>query len=160
MILLDGLRTADDAKEVAERILKELSRPYELADKQFNSGASIGIAVSGHHRDDTSESILRDADTAMYMAKTRGKGCYVVFDEKSHQQLMQDVSLENELRNALDTQQIRLSYFPVQDLKTGQLQALDVRLYWLIHNTAKSNSNNSPIWQSKPTYSWNWTGMR
>lgn len=130
VILLDGLRTADDAKEVAERILKELSRPYELANKQFNSGASIGIAVSGHHRDDTSESILRDADTAMYMAKTRGKGCYVVFDEKSHQQLMQDVSLENELRNALDSQHIRLSYFPVQDLETGQLQALDVRLYW------------------------------
>ncbi|GHB19780.1 diguanylate cyclase domain-containing protein [Shewanella indica] len=130
VILLDGLRTTDDAKEVAERILKELSRPYELADKQFNSGASIGIAVSGHHKDDTSESILRDADTAMYMAKTRGKGCYVVFDEKSHQQLMQDVSLENELRTALDTQQIQLDYFPVQDLKTGQLQALDVRLYW------------------------------
>lgn len=130
VILVDHLHSIDDAKDVAERILSELAKPFNLNGKMFNSGASIGIAVSGRQAKESSESLLRDADTAMYMAKTRGKGCYVVFDEQSHQQLMRNILLENELRAAMDNCQIELSFASVESLATGQELARDVHLYW------------------------------
>ncbi|WP_076415516.1 diguanylate cyclase domain-containing protein [Shewanella sp. UCD-KL12] len=130
VILLDGINGASDAKEVAERILTELSRPYKLANQSFNSGASIGIAFSSNHKSDTAESLLRDADSAMYQAKSKGKGCYVIFDEKSHKKLVKDVELENELRQAILNQELPLSYLPIQNLKNGSTIALEPRLYW------------------------------
>ncbi|WP_162180665.1 bifunctional diguanylate cyclase/phosphodiesterase [Shewanella mangrovi] len=130
VILLDHLHSIDDAKDVAERILAELAKPFNLNGKMFNSGASIGIAMSGRHNNETSESLLRDADTAMYMAKTRGKGCYVVFDEQSHQQLLRNISLENELRAALENCQIQLSFAKVESLHNSKEIARDVKLYW------------------------------
>ncbi|MCL1076247.1 sensor domain-containing phosphodiesterase [Shewanella dokdonensis] len=130
VILLDNLYDTEDAKEVAERILCELSRPFELSGQLFNSGASIGISLCDDPQQTSSESLLRDADTAMYMAKTRGKGCYVVFDEKSHQQMMHDLTLENDLRQAFESHQLRLQYIPVQDLNTNKLVALDAKPYW------------------------------
>ncbi|WP_228730391.1 sensor domain-containing diguanylate cyclase [Shewanella yunxiaonensis] len=130
VILLDNLYNTNDAKEVAERILCELSRPFELAGQHFNSGASIGISLCDNPQQTSSESLLRDADTAMYMAKTRGKGCYVVFDEKSHQQLMHDLTLENDLRQAFESQQLRLIYIPVRDANSGKTIAIDVKPYW------------------------------
>ncbi|WP_133037468.1 bifunctional diguanylate cyclase/phosphodiesterase [Shewanella fodinae] len=130
VILLDNLYNTGDAKEVAERILYELSRPFELSGQLFNSGASIGISLCEDPRQTSSETLLRDADTAMYMAKTRGKGCYVVFDEKSHQQMMHDLTLENELRQAFESHQLQLQYVPVQDLNSNKLVALDAKPYW------------------------------
>lgn len=130
VILLDHLHQIDDAKDVAERILSELAKPFNLSGKMFNSGASIGIAMSGKQPKETSESLLRDADTAMYMAKTRGKGCYVVFDEQSHQQLMRNILLENELRTAMENYQIQLSFASVATLDDQQEYARDVRLHW------------------------------
>ncbi|BAJ03825.1 diguanylate cyclase domain-containing protein [Shewanella violacea] len=130
VILLDSINSTSDAKEVAERILTELSRPYELANQSFTSSASIGVAFSCNHKSDTAESLLRDADAAMYQAKSKGKGCYVIFDEKSHQQLVKNVELEIELRQAISNQELHLSYLPIQNLKKLSTVALEPRLYW------------------------------
>lgn len=97
---------------------------------EFSSGASIGITISGKHRIDTSESMLRNADTAMYQAKANGKGCYVIFDDNAQHQAMQDVELETEFRHALHHAEIQLSYLPVVNFKTGQVHALESRLFW------------------------------
>ena len=130
VILLDSINGTDDAEEVAERVLTELSRPYKLANQHFISGASIGISFSHNHKSDTSESLLRDADAAMYQAKTNGKGCYVIYDDKSHKLLNKDVKLELELQNAISNHELLLSYLPVQNLKTQTTVALEPRLYW------------------------------
>ncbi len=130
VILLDSINGTDDAEEVAERVLTELSRPYKLANQHFISGASIGIAFSHNHKSDTSESLLRDADAAMYQAKTNGKGCYVIYDDKSHKLLNQDVKLELELQNALSNHELLLSYLPIQNLRAQTTVALEPRLYW------------------------------
>ncbi|QSX34054.1 diguanylate cyclase [Shewanella avicenniae] len=130
VILLAHIHQIEDAKDVAERILAELAKPFNLSGKMFNSGASIGIAMNGRHKNETSESLLRDADTAMYMAKTRGKGCYVVFDEHSHEQLLRNITLENELRAAIEQCQIQLSFARVESLADRQEIARDVRLVW------------------------------
>ncbi|SQH74009.1 GGDEF domain protein [Shewanella benthica] len=130
VILLDSIKGTHDAKEVAERILTELSRPYELANQSFTSGASIGIAFSCNHKSDTAESLLRDADAAMYQAKSKGKGCYVIFDDKSHRQPVKDVELEIELKHAISNRELHLSYLPIQNLKNLSTVALEPRLYW------------------------------
>ena len=130
VILLDSINGTCDAKEVAERVLTELSKPYKLANQSFNSGASIGIAFSNNHKSDTAESLLRDADLAMYQAKSKGKGCYVIFDEKSHKKLVKDVELELELRGAIANHQLELSYVPIQNLDQQATVALEPRLYW------------------------------
>ena len=129
VILLDRINGSLDAEEVAERVLNGLSKPYKLANQQFKSGASIGIAFS-HSKDDTSESLLRNADAAMYQAKSNGKGCYVIFDDKSHKQLDKDIELEQELRNAIANHSLLISYLPIQDLSTGTTLALEPHLYW------------------------------
>ncbi|MCL1126917.1 sensor domain-containing phosphodiesterase [Shewanella surugensis] len=130
VILLDCINQTQDAIEVAERVLKALSRPYQLAQKMFYSSASIGIAISENNKSNTSESILRDADAAMYQAKSDGKGCYVVYQRQSHQQI-KNIELEKELQQAISQQQLQLSYLPILDLRTQVLKALEPRLFWV-----------------------------
>lgn len=130
VILLDSVNQTQDAIEVAERVLKALSRPYQLAKKMFYSSASIGIAISEHNKSTTSESILSDADAAMYQAKSDGKGCYVVYQKQSHQQ-MKNIELEQDLQQAINQNTIQLSYLPIMDLNTQTLKAFEPRLFWL-----------------------------
>jgi len=130
VILLDSINNINDARDVSERVIQKISQPYRLGTMEFNSGASIGITISGKHKVDTSESMLRNADTAMYQAKANGKGCYVIFDDNAQHQAIQDVELENEFRQALHHAEIELSYLPVVDFNTGQVHALESRLFW------------------------------
>ncbi|MBW3532563.1 diguanylate cyclase [Shewanella sp. NKUCC06_TVS] len=130
VILLDSINNINDAKDISERVIQKISQPYRLGTMEFSSGASIGITISGKHRIDTSESMLRNADTAMYQAKANGKGCYVIFDDNAQHQAMQDVELETEFRHALHHAEIQLSYLPVVNFKTGQVHALESRLFW------------------------------
>ncbi len=111
-------------------ILSELTKPYELAKQYFTSGASIGIAFSGQYQNDSSESLLRSADAAMYQAKSNGEGSYVIFDKQTRQQQNHNFMLETELRDALSQQQLALQYFPVMQLDSEQIIAFEPRLYW------------------------------
>ncbi|MCL1140949.1 diguanylate cyclase domain-containing protein [Shewanella pneumatophori] len=130
VILLDSISDSQDAEDVAERVLAELSRPYQLANQQFNSSGSIGISMSGQNRSDTSESILRDADTAMYQAKSQGKGCFVIFNNDVNKQQITDIKLENELKSAISDKQLQISYLPIMALNTEKVVALEPRLFW------------------------------
>ncbi|EGM68172.1 sensor domain-containing phosphodiesterase [Shewanella sp. HN-41] len=130
VILLDSVNSINDAKDVSERVIQKISQPYKSGTSEFNSGASIGITISGNHRLDTSESMLRNADTAMYQAKANGKGCYVIFDDSSSEQAMQDAAFENDFRLALQAHELQLSYSPIVDLQTQQTYALECRLFW------------------------------
>ncbi len=129
VILLDSIHKQKDAEEVAERVLSELSRPYLLNGQEFNSGASIGITLS--NTSDTSESMLRNADSAMYQAKAKGKGCFVVFEHHKRRSDQKGIELEKELAQAINHQSLSLCYFPIMNLETQAVRALEVRLYWL-----------------------------
>lgn len=130
VILLDSISSINDAKDVSERVIQTISQSYKLGSVEFNSGASIGITVSGNHKFDTSESMLRNADTAMYQAKANGKGCYVIFDDRSSQQAIQDAAFENDFRRALQHAELQLNYLPIVDLNTQEVYALESRLFW------------------------------
>ncbi|NEO28705.1 MAG: EAL domain-containing protein, partial [Kamptonema sp. SIO4C4] len=74
--------------------------------------------------------IFRDADTAMYRAKTKGRACYEVFDHTMHLQAFNRLQLENDLRHALDREELFICYQPIVNLETGQLKGFEALLRW------------------------------
>lgn len=130
VILLDTISTTQDAEDVAERILTILSAPYTLSNQQFNSSASIGLAISGQSHCDTSESMLRHADNAMYQAKSKGKACYVIFNHARKPQLFQELALDCDLESAIKQRQLTVNLLPIVNLSTQNVIALEPQLYW------------------------------
>jgi len=128
-ILLGDVVDARDATRVAERILMELSLPFHLAGHDVFTSASIGIALSttGYER---AEDILRDADTAMYRAKTGGRSRYEVFDRNMHERAMQTLQVETDLRRALERREFRLHYQPIIGLADGRINGFEALLRW------------------------------
>jgi len=129
VVLLDGIKAAGDASLVADRLLKALSQPYHLGRHEVYSSVSIGI-VTNDVAVASAEDVLRDADTAMYEAKLAGKGCYVVFDVSMRKRVQNRLSLEIDLRKAIDANQFFLMYQPIVSLETRQVDSLEVLIRW------------------------------
>lgn len=133
-ILLDGLKAESDATDAADRILAKLASPIELEGHTVFSGASIGIVLpSSDYYDSTA--LLRDADIAMYRAKTLGKARYVVFNSQMYDQTRKQQQLERDLRLACDhPQDFVLHYQPIIALTTGQLTGFEALIRWQHHH--------------------------
>lgn len=128
-ILLDELRHPSDAIRVAERILSELTLPFYLPGHEVFSAASIGIAMSSTDYE-RPEDVLRDADTAMYRAKARGKACYEVFDAAMREKAIARLQLETDLRRAIERLEFRLHYQLIVSLETGKIAGCEALLRW------------------------------
>ena len=128
-ILLDGLEDYNDAIRVAERAQKELSRPLCLNGHEVYTTASIGITLStiGYEHP---ENILRDADTAMYHAKEKGKARYELFDAVMHARAVARLQLENDLRRAVGREEMMVYYQPIVALDTGKLAGFEALVRW------------------------------
>jgi diguanylate cyclase (GGDEF)-like protein len=129
VVLLDKIVTPDDAVQVCRRILAGLGEPYDLNGKEVRSSASLGIAISNENYT-RPEEILRDADIALYTAKNGGRGDFRLFQPDMHAAAVERLWLENELRQALDRNQLRLVYQPVFNLKTGQIVEVEALMRW------------------------------
>jgi len=129
VVLVDDIRSAHDAAYVAERLQQSLGESCDVSRKVIKPSASIGIAIGGgEHRDP--ETLLRDADTAMYRAKAAGRGQYAIFDASMHEAVRYRLQLENALRDALATNAISLSYQPIVNLRTGKLVGFEALMRW------------------------------
>jgi len=128
VILLDSLKF-DDAEDIAERIIKATEQPYTIDNNTLHSSASIGIALCGNHYKDAGE-ILRDADAAMYEAKSLGRGRYVFFDDSMRDKLIATMTLEQELRQAIALQQFELHYQKISDLQSSVTIGFEALLRW------------------------------
>jgi len=128
-MLLDGLKSASHATRVAERIHRELARPFTIGEREVFTTASIGIALSssGYEK---AEHLLRDADLAMYRAKSLGKARYDMFDREMHALSMAQLELENDLRRALDRGEFRVYYQPIVSLSTGRPVGFEALTRW------------------------------
>jgi diguanylate cyclase (GGDEF)-like protein len=115
--------------ELAERIGASVSRPFVLDSGEHFLTGSIGIAVA-ESSDDTSASLLRDADAAMYRAKKRGPGRYEIFDATVRAQVLARLRTETELRQALDHGQLLVYYQPIIDVASGQPVATEALVRW------------------------------
>lgn len=130
VVLLDGIHGKEDALAVARRLLKVFKEPHLIAGQEVTSTASIGIAVN-HGEYDQAEDILRDADSALYIAKQNGKARYVLFDQDMQDKLIQRIRLEQDLQHALSRGQLSLVYEPIMDLQTGTPAGFEALLRWM-----------------------------
>lgn len=128
-LLLPDLDDITSAIEVATAIQAGLAHPIDLGEQSVVISASIGIVWSAGHYQSGTE-ILRDADTAMYRAKSRGRACYEVFDPEMHQEMLHRLTLEHDLRRAIETDQIQVYYQPQVDLATGQWLGVEALARW------------------------------
>jgi diguanylate cyclase (GGDEF)-like protein len=128
-ILLQDVADLDAVGRVVDRVQRNLAVPYELDGHRVVVTASIGIAASPTGYDDA-ENVLRDADIAMYQAKSVGRGSSATFDRAMHAGAMSRLETENELRQAIETDQLELHYQPIVELASGRLQALEALVRW------------------------------
>ena len=128
-ILLEDIDDIKETLAVAKRVEKELSLPFNLGGHEVFTTVSIGIAPSttGYERP---EDVLRDADTAMYRAKSLGKARHEVFDKEMHAHALTLLHLETDLRRALDRQELSVHYQPIVSLETGSVEGFEALLRW------------------------------
>ncbi|WP_445632894.1 GGDEF domain-containing response regulator [Nostoc sp. DSM 114161] len=128
-ILLENIADINIAIQVAERILQQLSLAFKLSRYEVFMNASIGISW-GNKDYDRPEYLLRDADTAMYRAKAQGRAKYHVFDPAMHQEAIQLLELENDLRRAVERQEFLVYYQPIVSLTTGRISGFEALVRW------------------------------
>ncbi|HEV7377977.1 MAG TPA: EAL domain-containing protein, partial [Pyrinomonadaceae bacterium] len=128
-ILLEDIKDEIEAISIAERIQKELKTPFNLNGHDVFTTVSIGIAPSSIGYDQPDD-ILRDADTAMYRAKSLGKARHEVFDKAMHAVAMNLLQLETDLRRAIDRQEFFLQYQPIVALDGFNLCGFEALVRW------------------------------
>jgi diguanylate cyclase (GGDEF)-like protein/PAS domain S-box-containing protein len=127
-ILLDGVTDVHEASAVAERVQQTLRAAFRIDERELFVDASIGIALAD--ADAAPESVLRDADVAMYRAKAGGKGRHAVFDGRMHEQVMRRLDVETELRRAIEEQSLEVVYQPIVQAATGRIVGFEALCRW------------------------------
>ena len=129
MILLHPLDNREEAENISRRILAELIRPFRIRDEEIHVSASIGIAnLEADYG--SPEEVIRDADIAMYQAKTAFRGGTVVFRDQMGVQLRAKHSLESELHHAVENAEFVLHYQPIVRLDDGDLAGFEALVRW------------------------------
>jgi EAL domain-containing protein (putative c-di-GMP-specific phosphodiesterase class I) len=130
VILLDDIYSSQNAIQIAERILSDCQTPLTLDGYQLFIGMSIGVVVETAHYADASE-LIRDADIAMYRAKAKGKNLYQVFDAHMHIQALRRLTLESDLRKAIEREEFQVYYQPMMDIIQNRLVGFEALIRWL-----------------------------
>ena len=128
-VLVSGIQGVIDARQAAERIEHALASPFDIAGKEIYASASIGIVLGGppfQNPDDC----LRDADIALFHAKSMGGGRQVFFRPAMRSRAQEQLDLVNTLRQAAINQEFRLHYQPIIDLKSGEIVELEALVRW------------------------------
>lgn len=128
-ILLKNVRSVECATQVAERIYQKLLEPFALDADEVFINLSIGIAPSNPDYE-RSEDILQDADIAMSYAKKHGRSRYQVFSQGMHERALTLLKLENDLRRAIEHQELQVHYQPILSLSTRKIIGFEALVRW------------------------------
>jgi len=129
VIVCEGVEGPTGARDIAERIEQAIARPVTLDNVAHVFSVSIGIALAAG-AEDTPESLIRDADAAMYRAKERGRGRHEMFDEEMRRRVLARVTTESDLRRALERGELEVWHQPVFDVTTGRPAATEALVRW------------------------------
>ncbi len=129
VILLNNIQSTDTAVATAQKVSQNLSRPFQIGGHEIFTSASIGIAIGGPEYK-SGEELLRDADTAMYIAKHSGQRRYEIFGSSMRVKAIDQLLLETDLKRAIDRQELRLVYQPIISMADRQLIGFEALLRW------------------------------
>lgn len=129
VVLLEGLHDLDDVRFVANKLLAQLARPMEIAGHDISITASIGISVFPNDGEQADE-LLKNADIAMYKAKEAGKNNCQFYAKGMSASAVNYLLLENDLRRAIELEQLTLHYQPQFDLASGSLTGVEALVRW------------------------------
>jgi diguanylate cyclase (GGDEF)-like protein len=128
VLLMEGVGSIADCVTLARRLVDALAQPFAIPDRQVEISASIGIVVypDQGHRD----KLMANADAAMYAAKRAGGGTYAVFEQHMDVGAFEQLSLQNDLRHAIELGELQLFYQPKVDGRLGQIRGVEALLRW------------------------------
>jgi diguanylate cyclase (GGDEF)-like protein len=135
-IMLNGVNNVTQAQSIADQIKAVLSLPFKIIDREVFASVSIGIAHSDNYYASPAE-IIRDADIAMYRAKSLGRSRAATFDKTMHANVVDRMQIEMELRRVVDqlfldgTSQLQLYYQPIISLKSGRIAGFEALIRWM-----------------------------
>lgn len=131
VILLSSVSSEAVAHDAAERTRLCFSIPFQVRGAEISCSVSIGVAVTdGTDPDVDAETLLREADTAVYEAKAAGRDTVTVFDNSMRDRVAKRLALEGDLRHALDRSQLRLEYQPIVAIPGAEVQGFEALLRW------------------------------
>jgi diguanylate cyclase (GGDEF)-like protein/PAS domain S-box-containing protein len=128
-ILVAGDDVREKAVSIASRILENVRQSYVINNAEVKIGISIGIAFKDR-ADVSADELLRNADVAMYSAKGKGKNRFVVYETEMHRNLLAQIALENDLRQAIEGNELDLNYQPIFNLRTGHVTGMEALVRW------------------------------
>ncbi len=129
VIVLRDLASPSDVHKIAEKIIRVFNTPFQLVDEEFYTTASIGICIYPKDSDSALE-LMKKADIAMYRAKASGKNNYVLYDEKMSKNDARELSLETDLRRAVEREEFELYYQPQVDAISGTVVGVEALIRW------------------------------
>ena len=127
--VLGEIDSLDDVTDVGRRLVESLNEPFYLHGERVTVSASIG-GVLGERGQTTAGTMLRDADAAMYVAKSRGPGVVEVFDDAASSRSLDRLSIRSELLRALDRNELEVRYQPLVEIDTGRPVGFEALLRW------------------------------
>tara|TARA_R110000737_G_scaffold53907_11_gene75826 strand:- start:15942 stop:18515 length:2574 start_codon:yes stop_codon:yes gene_type:complete len=129
VILIEDLESNEKAYEIAQRITELLSAPFNIENQSVFIGTSIGVLIN-NKRYDSADNMLRDADIAMYQAKDKGKGRYEVFDSSMYKKVQNALSLEADIREAINNKEFTPYFQPIVQMVDGKIIGFEALARW------------------------------
>ena len=129
IVLLRDIGDIETINPVVRRLTKELSHPYELVGRDIFITASMGISVYPEDGEDV-DNLIKNADTALYHAKGRGKNNFQFYSKSMNEAALESLTMETNLRRALERQELLLYYQPKMDFLTGQINGMEALIRW------------------------------
>jgi len=130
VLIFPQISKMDDAVLIAERLISEIAQPVQIKGHKLQGTISIGISFYPHDGLDK-ETLLQHADAAMYHAKDKGRNTFCFYTEELNLRLMQRLTVEGDLRQALKLEQFAVYYQPKFDLRSGRISGLEALLRWI-----------------------------
>ena len=128
-LLLHGIDDEEQIEQVSHKIMNAMDKPFYIEGQEINISVSIGISIYPQNGED-SETLLLNADRAMYAAKDKGRNNYQFYSQEMNKQAVERLTMENDLRRALEEEQFELHYQPKVNARTGEITGSEALLRW------------------------------